>query len=86
MTVSSISTSFARRFRHWIKLALRLITRRPKRDDQVDQRSDIRVGIRIDGMDSYRLDGDVRGESPTLTAEIKLTVCTPAPAPGTPHQ
>ena len=25
-------------------------------------------------MDSYRLDGDV-GESPTLTAEIKLTVC-----------
>ena len=26
-------------------------------------------------MDSYRLDGDVGGESPTLTAEIKLTVC-----------
>lgn len=33
-----------RRFRHWIKLALRLIARRPKRDDQVDQRSDRWVG------------------------------------------
>ena len=27
-----------RRFRHWVKLALRLITRRAKKDDQVDQR------------------------------------------------
>jgi diacylglycerol kinase (ATP) len=78
-----------RRFRHWIKLALRLITRRPKRDDQVDQHSGRRVGIRIDGTDNYQLDGDVVGESTTLTAEIQpgaLTVCTPAPVPGTPHQ
>ena len=74
-----------RGFRHWIKLALRLIARRPKRDDQVDQRSDRRVGIRIDGKDSYRLDGDVGGESTTLTAEIQLTVCAAAPVPGTPH-
>ncbi|HWI00962.1 MAG TPA: hypothetical protein VNT27_11575 [Propionibacteriaceae bacterium] len=81
-----MSTSFARRFRHWIKLALRLITRRPKRDDQVEQRSDRRVGIRIDRMHSYRLDGDVGGESPTLMAEMKLTVCAPAPAPGMPQQ
>ena len=27
-----------RRFRHWVKVALRLITRRAKKDDQVDQR------------------------------------------------
>jgi diacylglycerol kinase (ATP) len=40
-----------RRFRHWIKLALRLITRKPKRDDQVDQHSGKRVRIRIDGKD-----------------------------------
>jgi hypothetical protein len=43
------------------------------------------VGIRIDGKDSYRLDGDVGGESTTLTAEIQLTVCAAAPVPGTPH-
>jgi diacylglycerol kinase (ATP) len=73
-----------RRFGHWIKLALRLITRRPKRGDQVDQHSGRRVGIRIDGKDNYQLDGDVDGKSVTLTAEIQpgaLTVCTPAPAP-----
>ena len=78
-----------RRFRHWVKLALRLITRQPKRDDQVDQHSGRRVGIRIDGKDNYQLDGDVVGESTSLTAEIQpgaLTVCTPAPVPRTPHQ
>src|SRR5829696_7183349 len=58
-----------RRFRPWIKLAWRLITRQPKRDDQVDQHSGRRVGIRIDGKDNYQLDGDVVGESTTLTAE-----------------
>jgi diacylglycerol kinase (ATP) len=78
-----------RRFRHWIKLALRLIARQPKRDDQVDQHSGRRVEIRIDGKDNYQLDGDVVGESTTLTAEIQpgaLTVCTRTPVPGTPHQ
>jgi hypothetical protein len=65
---------------------LRLIAHRPKRDDQVDQRSDRRVGVKIDRMDSDRLDGDVGGESPTLTAEMNLTVWAPAPVPGTPHQ
>jgi diacylglycerol kinase (ATP) len=78
-----------RRFRHWIKLALRLITRQPKRDDQVDQHSGRRVRIRIDGKDNYQLDGDVVGESTSLTAEIQpgaLTVCAPAPVPRTPHR
>jgi diacylglycerol kinase family enzyme len=69
-----------RRFRHWVKLALRLITRRPKKDDQVDQRTGKRVRIIIDGKENYQLDGDVVGESTTLTAEIQpgaLTICTP---------
>jgi len=73
-----------RRFRQWIKLAWRLVTRQPKRDDQVDQHSGKRVGIRIDGKDNYQLDDDIVGESTTLTAEIQpgaLTVCAPAPAP-----
>ena len=78
-----------RRFRQWIKLAWRLVTRQPKRDDQVDQHSGKRVGIRIDGKDNYQLDDDIVGESTTLTAEIQpgaLTVCAPAPAPPAPHQ
>jgi diacylglycerol kinase (ATP) len=76
-----------RRFRHWIKLALRLIARQPKRDDQVDQHSGRRGEIRIDGKDNYQLDGAVVGESTTLTAEVQpgaLTVCAPTPIPATP--
>jgi YegS/Rv2252/BmrU family lipid kinase len=69
-----------RRFRHWVKLALRLITRRAKKDDRVDQRTGKRVRIIIDGKDNYQLDGDVVGESTTLTAEIQpgaLAICVP---------
>jgi diacylglycerol kinase (ATP) len=70
-----------RQLRHWLKLALRLITRRPKKDDQVDQRKGKNVRIIIDGKDNYQLDGDVVGESTTLFAEIQpgaLTICVPA--------
>jgi diacylglycerol kinase family enzyme len=70
------------RLRHWLKLALRLITRRPKKDDQVDQYSGKRVKIRIDGVDNYQLDGDVIGKCTTLKAEIApaaLKICV-APA------
>jgi diacylglycerol kinase family enzyme len=70
-----------RRFRHWVKLALRLITRRAKKDDQVDQLQGKRVRIIIDGKDNYQLDGDVAGESTTLFAEIQpgaLAICVPA--------
>ena len=72
-----------RRFRHWVKLALRLITRRAKKDDQVDQRKGKTVRIMIDGKDNYQLDGDVVGESTTLFAEIQpgaLVICVPAQA------
>jgi diacylglycerol kinase (ATP) len=78
-----------RRFRHWAKLALRLITRRPKKDDQVDQRKGRRVRIKIHGKDNYQLDGDVVGESTTLDAEIQpgaLTICVPAQAASLPQQ
>jgi diacylglycerol kinase (ATP) len=69
-----------RRFRHWVKLALRLITRRAKKDDRVDQRTGKRVRIIIDGKENYQVDGDVVGESTTLTAEIQpgaLAICVP---------
>jgi diacylglycerol kinase family enzyme len=52
------------RFHHWIKLALRLLTRRAKKDDQVDHRTGKKVRIQINGKDNYQLDGDVLGESP----------------------
>jgi hypothetical protein len=38
-----------RRFRHWVKLGLRLITRRANKDDQVDQHTGKTVRIIIDG-------------------------------------
>ncbi len=67
--------------RHWLKVALRLVTRRSQQDDQVDQRSGREVTVRVDRAESYQLDGDVMGECSTLTATIKpaaLVVCTPA--------
>ncbi|GAA2112344.1 diacylglycerol kinase family protein [Microlunatus panaciterrae] len=69
-----------RKVRHWLKLALRLMTRRPKKDDQVDQLTGKVVSITIRGTESYQLDGDVVGDCTRLTAEIEpgaLTVCIP---------
>jgi diacylglycerol kinase (ATP) len=78
-----------RRLRHWVKVALRLITRRAKKDDQVDQRTGKTVRIIIDGKDNYQLDGDVVGESTTLFAEIQpgaLAICVPTQAASEPQQ
>jgi diacylglycerol kinase family enzyme len=63
---------------------LRLITRRPKKDDQVDQVVGKRVTITVHGADNYQLDGDVVGAGTVLTAEVRpaaLTVCVPHPDP-----
>ena len=77
-----------RRFRHWVKLALRLITRRARKDDQVDQQKGKKVRIIIDGKENYQLDGDIVGESSTLFAEIQpgaLAICVPAQAASGPQ-
>ena len=69
------------RLRHWLHLAVRLATRRPNKDDQVDQWAGKTVTITIHGTDNYQLDGDVVGECTTLRAEIApaaLTVYLPA--------
>ncbi|HET9872779.1 MAG TPA: diacylglycerol kinase family protein [Propionibacteriaceae bacterium] len=74
-----------RRFTHWVKLALRLITRRPKKDDQVDQRPGKVVKVMIAGKDNYQLDGDAVGECTSLIAEVQpgvLTICVPTPEVG----
>ena len=69
------------RMRDWVKLGLRLITRRPQKDDQVDQHSGKVVSVKIHGKDNYELDGDVVGEGSNLTAEVQpdaLMICTPS--------
>jgi len=73
------------RFTHWLRVLLRLITRRRHQGDQVDQWRGERVEVRLRQPDSYQLDGDVVGECRTLTAEIQpgaLTVCVPDPTAG----
>jgi diacylglycerol kinase family enzyme len=70
------------RLSHWVKVILRLITRRPRKDDQVDQLKGKTITINIDGSDSYELDGDAVGECSVLTAEVNagaLRVCVHAP-------
>jgi len=72
------------RLRHWLQLGVRLVTRRPKKDDQVDQWTGKTVTVTIDGSDNYQLDGDVVGECARLVAEIvpaALTVQVPAADP-----
>lgn len=71
------------RFTHWLRLAVRLVTRRRQRDDQVDTWQGRRVEVRLGQTDNYQMDGDVAGTCRTLTAEVKpgaLRVCVPEPA------
>jgi diacylglycerol kinase (ATP) len=70
-----------RTIQHWVRVGLRLLTRRPKRDDQVDQGTARKIAITLREPDNYQLDGDVVGSCQELTAEIvpdALTVQLPA--------
>jgi diacylglycerol kinase (ATP) len=67
-----------RRLNHWLRTLLRLATRRPRRDDRVDQWQARRVEVRLRHPDPYQLDGDVIGDCRTLSAEVApkaLRVC-----------
>ncbi len=67
-----------RRFSHWAKVLFRLITRRQRSDDLVDQWRGRRVQIRIRAAESFQLDGDVVAEVKMITAEVQpaaLKVC-----------
>jgi diacylglycerol kinase (ATP) len=60
------------RLTHWIRVFIRLITRRStKGEDRVDQWRGRRVEVRLDEPDSYQLDGDVVGELRRLVAEVQ---------------
>jgi diacylglycerol kinase (ATP) len=55
---------------HWIKVLLRLLTRRARKDDHVQLWSGRKVEIRLRHKDAYELDGDVEGEGSLLQAEV----------------
>ena len=59
------------RFTQWIRVFLRLITRRSNGQDRVDQWRGRRVEVRLEHPDSYQLDGDVVGELRRLVAEVQ---------------
>jgi diacylglycerol kinase (ATP) len=68
------------RLTHWLKLALRVITRRKQREDQVDSWQADRMSVTLRHPESYQLDGDVVGEGRRLEAQIEpgaLIVCVP---------
>jgi len=58
------------RLSHWVRVFIRLITRRPRRDDHVDVWQARRVEVRLKHRDAYQLDGDVVGECLSLRAEV----------------
>jgi diacylglycerol kinase (ATP) len=58
------------RLSHWVRVFMRLITRRPRRDDRVDVWQASRVEVRLKHRDPYQLDGDVVGECLSLRAEV----------------
>jgi diacylglycerol kinase (ATP) len=69
-----------RRVIHWLRVLLRLITLRPRRDDRVDQWRAQQVEVRLRHPDPYQLDGDVIGDCRNLRAAVTpkaLTICVP---------
>jgi diacylglycerol kinase family enzyme len=78
-----------RRFRHWAKLALRLITRRPKKDDQVDQRTGKRCGSSSTGRTTTNSTATSSASPPPLFAEIQpgaLAIYVPAQTASEPQR
>jgi diacylglycerol kinase (ATP) len=59
-----------RGLRDWVRLTTRVLTRRPKPDDQLDRLTGRRVTITVEERDQVQLDGDTVGECNTLTAEV----------------
>ena len=69
------------RFTQWVRVFLRLLTRRRQNGDRVDQWRGRRVEVALERPDNYQLDGDVVGELRRLVAEIQpqaLSVRVPA--------
>ncbi|SER34684.1 diacylglycerol/lipid kinase family protein [Microlunatus flavus] len=65
-----VYVAFPSRPTHWIKAFIRLVTRRPQKDDHVEVWAGRKVEIRLQAEDAYELDGDVEGEGTVLTGEV----------------
>jgi diacylglycerol kinase (ATP) len=68
-------------FTQWLWILVRLVTRRPRSRDHVDQWVGRRVELVLKEPDNYELDGDVLGEARRMVAEIQpgaLVVCVPS--------
>jgi diacylglycerol kinase family enzyme/membrane-associated phospholipid phosphatase len=59
-----------RKLRDWVRLTTRVLTRRPKPDDQLDRLRGRRVTITVEERDQFQLDGDTVGPANRLTAEV----------------
>jgi diacylglycerol kinase (ATP) len=59
-----------RTLRDWARLTTRVLTRRPKPDNQLDRLTGRRVTITVDERDQFQLDGDTVGDCNRLTAEV----------------
>jgi diacylglycerol kinase (ATP) len=59
-----------RTMRDWVRLTARVLTRRPKPDNQLDRLTGRRVTITVDERDQFQLDGDTVGDCNRLTAEV----------------
>jgi diacylglycerol kinase (ATP) len=71
-----------RSFWEWLRVTVRVLTRRARKNDPVDALGGHRVRVRMDPPEEYELDGDVLGECRRFEAVIRpsaLTVCVPAP-------
>lgn len=69
------------RLTQWIRVFIRLLTRRPNGEDRVDIWRGQRVEVHLDEPDNYQLDGDKVGELRRLLAEVQpqaLSVRVPA--------
>jgi diacylglycerol kinase (ATP) len=74
-----------RRFRDWVRLTARVVTRRHKPDPQLVQLTGKTVKITVDRSDRYQMDGDPAGECRSLEAEVQpgaLTLRVPRPPRG----
>ena len=65
-----VYVAYPTRVSHWLKAFLRLLTRRPRKDDHVSLWTGKKVEVRLRDKDSYELDGDVEGEGSLLQAEV----------------
>ena len=62
--------AFPSRPSHWVKALVRLLSRRPQKDDHVQVWSGREVEIRLRKRDAYEVDGDVEGEGTVLHARV----------------